>query len=59
MPLPVSLSRKRIPACSKADDKGQLFGLLCPPAFAEANSGATAVLVDELDAGHFQGTPNR
>jgi hypothetical protein len=36
MPLPVSLSRKQIPACSKADDEAQLFGLLCLLAFAEA-----------------------
>ena len=26
-------------------------------AFAKADAGAAAVLVDEFDAGHFQGTP--
>jgi hypothetical protein len=30
-----------------------LLRLFCPLPLAEAYSGATAVLVDELDAGHF------
>jgi hypothetical protein len=28
-------------------------------AFAKADALSTAILVDEFDAGHFQGSPNR
>jgi hypothetical protein len=51
--------RQRLPACSKADDEGQLFGLLCPLAFAEADAWAIAVLVDKFYTGQLQGAPDR
>jgi hypothetical protein len=35
----------------------RLFGLFCSRMFAQSHTRAAAVLVDEFDAGHFQGTP--
>jgi hypothetical protein len=36
-----------------------MTGLALGFVFAKADAGATAVLVDEFDAGQLQGTPNR
>jgi hypothetical protein len=33
--------------------QGRLFGLLCPLTFTQSDSGAAAVLVNELDASSF------
>ena len=69
IPPPGSLSRKRFHAISKADwiriqiksatrvTDGALFWLVWALAIAQPPPGAAAVLVDEFDAGHFQGTP--
>jgi hypothetical protein len=38
---------------------GLLFGLFWPLALAQSHSWAAAVLVDELNAGQFQGASNR
>src|ERR1039458_4466872 len=67
-----SSSGKTIPASSKADwiahqsrdvahssRRGRLFGLFWPLTLAQSNTCSTAVLIDEVDAGNFQGPPNR
>jgi hypothetical protein len=40
-------------------DMLNLLGLFCPMAFAEADPGAAAVFVDELDAGGLQSVAQR
>jgi hypothetical protein len=37
---------------------GQLFRILLLPAFSQSHTRTTPVLVDELNAGQFQGVPH-